>query len=74
MDKKKIKRVIAREGLIIIGCIFMSLVFMFLSGIVKFQSPAYRYMCSFGNHKYELESNSFEYIGEKIQKMRCLLA
>ena len=56
MDKKKIKKVIAREGLIIIMCIVCASLFLFLQGIIPYDNPSYSYIVETGGHKYTVTS------------------
>lgn len=56
MDKKKIKKIIAREGLIIIICIVCASLFLFLQGLISYDNPIYSYVVETGGHKYTITS------------------
>jgi len=64
--KSKIKKIIAREGLVIIGIILVAITLGFISGMFHYQEPAYLYRCSLEEHIYEIEfSNYMQYYNDE---------
>ena len=55
----KLKRIIAREGLVILGClIFIGILFL-ITKIIPYEKPAYCYIVSTGGHKYKVDTTSY---------------
>lgn len=59
-SKKKFKRVIAREGLVILGCLGLSAILFFSGGLMHYESPSYMYSFSTGGHIYELDFSKYD--------------
>lgn len=57
--KKKIKRIIAREGLIILSIIGISIILFLISGLIP-ASSTYIYTCYTGNREYKIELNWYQ--------------
>lgn len=55
----KLKRIVAREGLVILGCLTFSIVLSFLSIKITAEEPTYLYRCLTGGHVYEIEMNKY---------------
>ena len=51
MDKKKINKIIAREGLIIIICVVCASLSLFLQNLISYDNPIYSYVAETGGHK-----------------------
>lgn len=69
MDKKNIKRIIAREGLVIIICLFCAFIsYWFGNNLTNTGSYGYRYLVNTGGHKYEIEYSEFYSIVDYNQK------
>lgn len=59
MDKKKINKIIAREGLIIIICVVCASLSLFLQNLISYDNPIYSYVAETGGHKYTITSKEF---------------
>jgi len=66
--KRKIKRIIAREGLMILACLLLSLVLLSLQGFIPYEAPTYIYDMNTGGHTYIIESKQFIYPFKDIGK------
>jgi len=53
------KRIIAREGLILLGCLVLTGGLLFVSTRIPQEDPTYIYRCSTGGHIYEVEMNGY---------------
>ena len=60
-----IKKVVAREGLIILVCVICAGIFLFLQSLIPYSSPEYAYNVETGGHKYVVSTQeaiySFEF-------------
>ena len=61
MNKKKIKLIIAREGLIMLGCAVCAGILLFLQSLIPYSSPVYEYNVETGGHKYVITSEEAIY-------------
>jgi len=52
--KLQTKKIIAREGLVIIACLICSAISFFIGSAIPYQSPTYRYSVLLGGHKHIL--------------------
>ena len=56
-----IKKIIAREGLIIVICAVCGGIFLFLQSLIPHSSPIYSYVVETGGHKYIVTSQEAYY-------------
>lgn len=67
-----IKKIIAREGLIILGCVACAIFFYTVSSFLPYSRPTYVYKCSTGGRIYQIEKEDYIY-GFDLEEKRAML-
>ena len=67
-----IKKIVAREGLIILACAVCAGIFLFLQNLIPYSNPKYEYGVETGGHKYVISTQeaiySFDFKDKKEKK------